>query len=271
MQNRRAARRQRRQQRQVFVLAVVMFLLTSLALALSAIRTYLVLLVIALPIVYLVMRGRRAWKVLIPAMLLVAVGLGALSQIDPDSIGKDGAEAGIRRVIVALNDPFASHEENTDNTLQLHWENAEAGVREAFEHPVGHGTGTTGISGEHFGVKSRSTDFDISDAGIAFGLVGLFLAAAIVVVGLWTSIRVALSGRTFERVALVGILLVSFGAWFQGAHYVMAPLLWLLLGRADAAVVRRRAAASLAPAEPADRRDGAPPVTAEPAPAAAPS
>jgi hypothetical protein len=178
--------------------------------------------------------------VLIPAILLVAVALAALAQVDPDSFGKDGAQAGIRRVIVALNDPFASNDENTDNTLQVHWDSAEAGVRQAFEHPIGHGTGTTGISGEHFGAKTTSSDFDISDAGIAFGALGLFLAATIVVVGLWSSIRVALSRRTFERVALVGVLLVSFGAWFQGAHYVMAPLLWLLLGRADAAFAHRR-------------------------------
>ena len=55
-----------------------------------------------------------------------------------------------------------------------------------------------------------------------------------------SAIRVALWRRTFERVALVGVLIVSFGAWFQGAHYVMASLLWLLLGRADAAVVGGR-------------------------------
>jgi hypothetical protein len=40
---------------------------------------------------------------------------------------------------------------------------------------------------------------------------------------------------------------VSFGAWFQGGHYVMAPLLWLLLGRADRVVATRR-----------DRGDGSP-------------
>jgi hypothetical protein len=238
--NRRAARRQRRQRTQIILLALVVFLVTSLALVLSAIRTYLLLLVVALPIVYLVMKGRKAWKVLIPAILLVAVALAALSQVDPDSFGKDGAQAGIRRVIVALNDPFASNKDNTDNTLQVHWDTAKAGVQEAFDHPIGHGTGSTGIAGEHFGAKSTSSDFDLSDAGIAFGVLGLFLAVVIVVVGLWSSIRVALSRRTFERVALVGVLLVSLGAWFQGAHYVMAPLLWLLLGRADAAFARRR-------------------------------
>jgi len=237
--DRRAARRHRTQRTGIFLLALGMFLVTSLALVLSAIRTYLLLLVVALPVVYLVMHGRKAWKVLIPAILLVAVALAALAQVDPNSFAKDGAQAGIRRVIVALNDPFASNKDNTDSTLQVHYDSAKAGVRQAFEHPIGHGTGSTGISGEHFGAKTTSSDFDISDAGIAFGVLGLFLAVAIVVVGLWSSIRVALSRRTFERVALVGVLLVSIGAWFQGAHYVMAALLWLLLGRADAAFAKR--------------------------------
>jgi hypothetical protein len=238
--NRRAERRQRSTRVRIVVLAVVLFGITSVALVLSAIRTYLVLLAVALPIVYLVMRGKRAWKVLIPALLIVGLALAALSQIDPDSIGKEGAQAGVRRVIVALHDPFAQNRENTDNTLQLHWENAKFGVRRAFEHPQGYGTGATGIAGEHFGDQSFSTDFDLSDAGLAFGALGFLLAVAIVVVGLWFAVRVALWRRTFERVALVGVLLVSFGAWFQGAHYVMAPLLWLLLGRADRLVAGRR-------------------------------
>jgi hypothetical protein len=238
--NRRAERRQRSTRHRIVTGAVVMFGITAVALVLSAIRTYLVLLAIALPIVYLIMRGKKAWKVLIPALLIVGLALAALSQVDPDSIGKDGAQAGLRRVIVALHDPFAEHSQNTDNTLQVHWDSAKFGVRRAFEHPQGFGTGSTGIAGEHFGGHSISTDFDISDAGLAFGVLGLALAVAIVVVGLWFGVRVALWRRTFERVALVGVLIVSFGAWFQGGHYVMAPLLWLLLGRADRAVADRR-------------------------------
>jgi hypothetical protein len=262
--NRRAARRQRYARVAIVLGGLVAFLLTSLALVLSAIRTYLVLLVVALPVVYLVMRGWRAWKVLVPALLVAALALVAVAQIDPNSIGKDGAQAAVRRVVVAIHDPFASNRENTDNTLQLHFDNAGTGIRQAFEHPAGRGTGATGIAGEHFGTRSTSTDFDISDAGIAFGILGLFLAIAIVILGLVTAVRVALRRRTFERVALVGVLIVSFGAWFQGAHYAMAPLLWLLLGRADAALKRGRE--SEPPVEaPTDRIDlDAPPAVAVP-------
>ncbi|MDQ1431286.1 MAG: hypothetical protein QOF40_1888 [Actinomycetota bacterium] len=255
--SRRAARRQRHVWLEIVVGALVAFLVTSLALVLSAIRTYLVLLVVALPVLYLVMRGRRAWRVLVPALLVAALALFAIAQIDPNSIGKDGAQAAIRRVVVAINDPFASNRENTDNTLQLHYENAKAGFRQAFEHPIGRGSGSTGIAGEHFGTLSTSTDFDISDAGIAFGVAGLALTLAIVIFGFVAAIRVARWRRTFERVALVGVLIASFGAWFQGAHYVMAPLLWLLLGRADAAIVRGREPGPSMPA-PSEQIDADP-------------
>lgn len=238
--SRRAERERRRTRWTLVLLGIVIFGITSVALVLSAIRTYLALLVIALPVVYLVIWGKKAWKVLIPALLIVAVLLAALSQVDPNGISRDGAMAGVRRVVVVLHDPLASNQENTDNTLQLHWDNAEFGFRRAFEHPQGSGTGTTSLAGEHFGGRRLSTDLDISDAGLSFGVLGLALTVAVVLVGLWFAIRVALWGRTFERVALVGVLIVSFGTWFQGGHYVMTPLLWLLLGRADRAVGDRQ-------------------------------
>ena len=33
-------------------------------------------------------------------------------------------------------------------------------------------------------------------------------------------------------------MIVSIGAWWQGAHYAMAPLLWMLIGHADAVTAR---------------------------------
>jgi hypothetical protein len=224
--------------RWIAVLALAAFLIASLGLVLSAIRTSLVLLVVALPTVYLVMYGRRAWRVLVPALLLAVLALATIAQVNPDDIGRSGSSAAIRRVVVALHDPFVSNEENHDNTLQIHYDSARHGIEEAFRVPLGQGTGATGIAGEHFGAKGSSTDFDISDAGLAFGIAGLLMTLAIVGLAFTTAVRVALRRRTFERVALVGVMIVSIGAWWQGAHYAMAPLLWLFLGRADAVTAR---------------------------------
>jgi hypothetical protein len=235
----RARRGRRRRARQVVGASIVLFGITFAGLVLSAVRTALVLLVVALPVVYLVARGRRAWKVLAVATVVGAGAVTALAQVDPDSVGTVGPQAAVRRILVLVNDPFASNRENTDNTLELHVENAKQGFSDAWSHPFGHGTGSTGIAGEHFGGGSRSTDLDLSDAGVAFGLLGLVLAVGIVVLGFVTGVRAALRDRSFESVALVGVLVVSFGAWFQGAHYAMAPLLWLLLGRAERSVLGR--------------------------------
>jgi len=238
--SRRAARRHRYTRVWIVLGGLVIFGITTLALLLSAIRTYLVLLVVALPVIYIVYRGRRAWRVLVPAVIMVAIALAALSTVNPDSLEKTGAQAGVRRVILFINNPFEKNRENTDNTLQLHYENAKFGFEESFREPLGRGTGSTGIAGEHFGNRSTSTDFDLADAGLAFGIAGVLLCGAIVAVGIAWSVRVALRRRTFERVVTVGVLIVSIGAWFQGAHYALAPLLWLLLGRADAAIADGR-------------------------------
>ncbi|MFN8024888.1 MAG: hypothetical protein U0W40_00605 [Acidimicrobiia bacterium] len=262
---RRADRRERRDRTRWVIVGLVALAITSLALLLSAIRTYLVLLVVAVPVMYLVYRGRRAWKVLVPAGVVVVIVFAAVSQIDPNSLSDKGPEAALRRAVVFVNDPFASQSKNYENTLDVHLSSAKFGIEQAFRHPLGRGTGSTKVTGESFGEKSHSTDFDISDAGIAFGILGVIICALIVVIGIGTAVRVARWQPTFERVALVGILIVSIGVWFQGGHYAFAPLLWLLLGRADAAIARGRHRAHLdldlddPPADPpVDPANGAP-------------
>jgi hypothetical protein len=240
---RRAERRVHRRATAIRLIALAAFLIASLALVLSAVRTTLVFLIVALPVVYLVLRGRRAFMILLPALVVVALALLAIAQLNPDDLSQDGAMAAVRRVVVVIHDPFSGHsgsaaDSNYGNTLSVHFDGIQHGFDEGFHHPFGRGTGSTGIVGDQFGGKTTSTDTDISDAGLAFGVLGLLVTIAIVVLGLAAAIRAALRIRTFERVALVGILIVSLGAWFQGAHYAMAPLLWLLLGRADSSARR---------------------------------
>jgi hypothetical protein len=225
------------------LLSLAAFGITSIALVLSAVRTTFVLLVVALPIVYLVLRGRGAFVVLVPAFALVALAVLALGQVNASDLSTNGPMAAVRRIVIVVQDPFSGHIGNAantkyENTLTLHYDNFKRGLDEGIHHPFGRGTGSTGIVGAQFGGKVDSTDTDISDAGIALGVLGLLLTFGIVVLGFVSAVQAALRHRTFERVALVGILIVSLGAWFQGAQYAMAPLLWLLLGRADAAASR---------------------------------
>ena len=233
----RARHRRRVRARWLALLGLAGFLIASAALVLSGVRTYLVLLVVALPIVVIILWGKRSWVVLVPALVVGVLVVGALSQVDPDDLTNEGVQAALRRVVITVNDPFAA--DQADNTLQIHYENAKRGVEEGFDHPLGHGTSATGIRGEDLGQRYTSTDFDISDAAVSFGIPGLLVTLAVVVLGFVSAIRVALRRRAFEHVVLVGVLVVSIGAWFQGGHYAMAPFLWLFLGRADG-IFRRR-------------------------------
>jgi cell division protein FtsW (lipid II flippase) len=252
----RARRRVRVQKRWLAIFGLVGLLVAGLALALSGVRTYLVLLIVALPVLLVLLWGKRSWKVLVPVLLVGAVVVVALSQIDPDDLERDGAQAALRRIVLTVNDPFASNQ--ADNTLQIHYENAKAGVEEGFDHPLGHGTSATGIRGEQLEQRYGSTDFDISDAAVSFGIPGLVVTLAIVVLAFVTALRVAIRRRTFEHVVLVGVLIVSIGAWFQGGHYAMAAFLWLLVGRADGVLSHRRTTRVIEPAG-----DAEPPTPAE--------
>jgi hypothetical protein len=239
----RADLRMSRRALAIRVLSLAAFGVASIALVLSAVRTTLVLLVIALPIVYLVLRGRRAFVLLVPAFALVALAVLALGQVNANDLSTNGPMAAVRRIVIVVQDPLSGYSPsavntNYANTLTLHYDNFKRGLDEGVHHPFGRGTGSTGVVGAQFGGKVDSTDTDISDAGIAFGVLGLLLTFGIVVLGFVTGVQAALRRRTFERVVLVGILIVTLGAWFQGAQYAMAPLLWLLLGRADAAASR---------------------------------
>lgn len=214
--------------------ALVAFLVLAVALVLSAVRTYVALLVVALPVVYLILRGWRGLRVLVPVTAVAAIAVVGVAQINPDQLSRDGVEAALRRIVVAVRDPFGDFGENPDATLELHLGDVRRGFREAFDEPLGSGTGSTGIAGEHFGGTRNSTDADVADAGIAFGIPGLVATLFVLVAGLVTAVRAAVRRRNLEHLALVGILIVSLGVWWAGGHYAMAPLLWLLLGRADA-------------------------------------
>ena len=84
---------------------------------------------------------------------------------------------------------------------------------------------------------------------MSFGIAGLVLTLAIVLLAFVSALRVAIRRRTFEHVVLVGVLIVSIGAWFQGAHYAMAAFLWLLVGRADGVLAHRPTIRAIEPAD----------------------
>lgn len=222
------------------VVGVVGVAVTGAALALSSVRAPLVLLVIVVPVLAVVRLRRRAVPLLTVGFVLVALTWGVAAQVDPDSLGESGAQGLVRRTVIGIGHPF----DDDRSTANLHFESLRDGVEEAFTTPLGHGTGSTTRAAARFGDRARFTEWDVSDAAVAFGIVGLVL---VVFVSVAAFVRVgtqAWSTPDLVNLAVLGIMIVLLRHWWNGGHYFLAPFLWVLVGSVDrpVRVLRRRLA-----------------------------
>lgn len=235
-----------------FGLAVVAFVSAAACgsvLALSAVRTVMVGFVLALAVVYLVGRRGRPWIPLAIGLVLVVLVAVAVRPIDVDSLPRDGSTASARRLVAFLQNPFS---DNYEVTTDQHVDTAVSGIKSGFRHPLGRGTGSTNLAAERFGSDrgSRNHEVDIANASVAFGLAGLILVTAITIAVVVTAIRRARARRDLTHLAVLGLVLISVGNWWNGGHYFAAALVWLLIGWLDA---------------PARERNGLPALTSPPA------
>jgi hypothetical protein len=147
------------------------------------------------------------------------------------------AQLGARNEI-AIKDPF----NEKSSTLKVHYRGVKAGLAFAFtERPFGLGTGAATRGGTKFGTgKSQSTELDISDATIAFGVIGGLLYIAIMI-RTWFQLymlRRYTNGPMWPAVA--GMTIAAFGQWLNGGNYAVAPLIWFMIGASDLAYQRLR-------------------------------
>lgn len=180
------------------------------------------------------------------AFLLVGLMFGGLAFQTATKQGGDGkidettsaAEQLQTRNKAALLDPL----DPKKSTLRQHYNGVVEGLVFAFtQQPYGLGTGSTGRGSTKFGDgRSSSTELDISDATIAFGVVGgLLYIAIIMTAGIQLfMMRKMLSGPMWP--AVMGMAIVSFGQWLNGGNYAVAPLIWFMLGASDWAATKAR-------------------------------
>jgi hypothetical protein len=217
----------------VALVAAAAATLSGLALLLSAVRTTLVSFLAAVLVLYLVRRRGRWWIPVVAGIAGLGLVFAAAQLVDVDSIPDTGASASVRRMVAFVQDPFGErYEVTTDSHLRLAGEGVEGGIR----RPLGWGTGSTNRGAEQFGDAgaSRNREFDLANAGEAFGVLGMLLVVVITVAAFAVAIRRSRRRPDLVHLSALGLLVISIGHWWNGGHYFTAALLWLLLGWLDA-------------------------------------
>lgn len=238
-----AARAWRRGRRAVAALATAGAAVAALALVVSTVRVTLVLYSVAVLVVLSLGLRRRRWLPVAIAVAVVGMAMVAVQPVDVESLPRDGASASIRRLVAFLQSPLGGQYEVTTDA---HISQAREGVAAGFRRPLGLGTGATGRGAERFGDDGRVRDreFDVANAGEAFGVLGMAFVVGLTVVVFATALRRARRRPDLVHLAVVGLAVISFGNWWDGGHYFASALLWLFVGWLDAPGPVRRATSS---------------------------
>ncbi|MFY9263989.1 MAG: O-antigen ligase family protein [Solirubrobacterales bacterium] len=202
------------------------------AIFLSSSRTGFVFTLIAVAVM-VVMRfssPRRAPWILLACVGAIAFGSPAITSALQAGAQQTG-DARVEYQLSGLGDPLNREQ----STVMLHWEILVRGVKSGLTDPIGRGSGVTnnairrlGPGGEN--AVGQNTEVDISDAFVSMGLFGGLIFLALLVTGIRYAVKVYARDRDGLSLAILGILVVTFGNWLSGGHYAVTPLIWLLLG-----------------------------------------
>lgn len=169
------------------------------------------------------------------ALFYTSTRSGAGISADATASAREQLEA---RQKTAIFDPL----DERRSTLRQHYRGVKDGLLFAFtKQPFGLGTGATGRGSTKFGSgRSTSTELDLADAAIAFGVIGGLLYMGIIGLAFLQLARMRTIVPGPMAPAILGMGIVSFGQWLNGGNYSVAPLIWFMLGAADAAYLRYR-------------------------------
>jgi hypothetical protein len=166
----------------------------------------------------------------------VAVGVASLALL-PYLLPTIGTAAAggqaaplVAHQVQGLSHPF----ETQQSTLPTHLRMVESGLLSALRNPVGNGTGSVTLAGAKFdGANTGSAENDPANAAIALGAPGLVVSLALTALGLLAAFRIARRRHDLLGYAVLGVLLSSLFAWFNGGMYAVSWLCWLMLGWID--------------------------------------
>ena len=215
----------------VFQLMVIGLLGT--AIVLESQRSALVIVVFALGAMAAARTGRRpTGAILAGALFLLVLYLG-VSQFASTS----NTQATATNSVSALTSHLVSGIANPtgqQSTLPGHLSRVESGIASGFTQPIGYGTGSITLAASNLGNAAvLGTEFDPSNAAVAFGFVGLLLYLIVLWRGLGTVYRLAALRRDPLSIAVLGVAGATLFQWLNGDLYSVAWLFWLTLGWAD--------------------------------------
>ena len=202
--------------------------LPVIAVALSGVRSTLIAVVVGL-IVVGALSTRRPGAAIAAFATLVAVVLAAFGLAQPYLAATQNStqNALVGHTLSGLLDPWAKN-----STGPVHVQMVVDGVQAGFAQPLGRGASSVTLAGQKTGTASSfgNTEFDFSNAFVAFGLVGGITFLVLAFTTLWRAWRQALHRTSAASLAVAGILTCTAGAWWGAAAWATAPIFWMLIG-----------------------------------------
>ncbi len=207
--------------------------LLGTALVFESERTAIVLTVFALGAMAAARTGRRPTGALLVGALCLLVLYFGVQQFASTSSTQvtttNSVSALTSHLVSGIADPTGQQ-----STLPGHLSRVGSGIAAGFTEPIGYGTGSITLAASHLGNSSLlGTEFDPSNAAVAFGFVGLLLYLLIAGRSLRTVYGLAARRRDPLSIAALGVVAVTLFQWLNGDLYSVAWLFWLTLGWAD--------------------------------------
>lgn len=179
-------------------------------------------------------RKGRILRLLIGGATVLLLGMQVLETLEGRTFGNIAPL--IEHQVKGLLNPL----DESQSTASIHAAMVVEGIIQGFRNPIGQGIGAITLAPEKFGGTGANFEIDFSNAFYALGLIG-GLAYLATVGGacymVWSLYRCK---RTWLMLAATGVLLVEFGQWWNGGHYVTSPLVWFVLGSIDRTYIQTK-------------------------------
>jgi hypothetical protein len=197
------------------------------AIVIDSSRSILILSVIALGMIFAIRAGMGIKGVVLCAVAAFAVLTFAAGHLV--SNGTSTNSVLLQHQFQGLASPFNPQV----STFGIHSSEFLSGVKSAFRVPFGHGTGSVTVAASHFAGNAQNTDIDPSNAGVAYGVVGLITYLLLLIRAFRATYTMVNSRRDPVSLAILGLLIVTLFQWLSGGLYSVNWLFWLFLGWID--------------------------------------